>query len=55
MQDEDRRYISKELGIGFCFVKIGVHDTRHDVSINFTKDDDSNLLWYKRVIEIQGL
>ncbi|KAH0648374.1 hypothetical protein KY285_033622 [Solanum tuberosum] len=41
--------------LNFYSVKIGVHDTTYNVFINFTNDDDFNLVWYKRVVEIEGL
>ncbi|OIT40106.1 hypothetical protein A4A49_19696, partial [Nicotiana attenuata] len=34
-------------------VKIGVYDN-FNVSLDFTNEDDFNVLWYKRVIEIEG-
>ncbi|KAK6789050.1 hypothetical protein RDI58_012849 [Solanum bulbocastanum] len=35
-------------------VKIGVYDN-HNMFLDFTNDDDFNLVWFKRVIEMEGL
>ncbi|KAK4723877.1 hypothetical protein R3W88_026656 [Solanum pinnatisectum] len=35
-------------------VKIGVYDN-HNVFLDFTNEDDFNMVWYRRVIEMEGL